>query len=349
MSRREIAAAGLRDPHLVRAYATCDAFLRRRRNAAHPVARALLPPGRRPYWDAILAFSTHVEDLIDDRTRSAAERLAGYESYEREFLLLLDGENPSPAMGGTRDEVWGRLGGAPTGGRPPPSFLGRQLAYAFEHSVRTWSIPTASVRRFLTTVRGDLSVTEYPRFADLAGYLEGVCGQGTRWGNALLEPWHERADEQAVAASFGLQLTDYLRDLREDLAHGRLYLPLEELRSYGLSRTDVERAARDRRMTPGLRELVEFQTRRAHRYFAEAADWWRLVDPSCRELPRQYVRLGRITLERIERSEHDIFRLGRRTRLAGAAVSCTGFAAGYLRSTTRRLATRAHRARSEQR
>jgi phytoene synthase len=343
VSRREIDAAGLRDPHLVRAYTTCDTFLRRHDSAAHPVARVLLPPGRRPYWDAILAFATYVGDLVGDPDRSTAERLTRYETFEREFLLLLDGDDLPPAR---------RPDGFATG-RPPPPFLGRQLTYAFEHFVRTWGIPAASVRRYLTTIRNDLHVTEYPRYADLAGYVEGVCGQGTRWGNALLEPWHEQAEHHAVSASFGLQLTDYLWDLREDLADGRLYLPLEELRSFGLSRTDVERAARDRRMTPGLRELVEFQTRRARGYFADAADWWRLVHPSCRELPRQYVRLGRIALERIERSGHDVFLPARGTRFTGVAASCAGFAAGYLRSTTRRLAARSparrgYRARSGQ-
>ncbi|WP_431046775.1 squalene/phytoene synthase family protein [Streptomyces sp. P1-3] len=315
MHARELTAAGLHDRRLAAAYTCCGRYLSQRNSAAYPLARCLLPPGRRPYWDAILAFSTYVDDLIDDPTKPTTERLAQYDAYVREFLDLLagDGEGPrKPAA--TQDRT------------------GRQLACAFRHFARTWDIPTRSIRRFLTTIRTDLSVTEYPRYADLAEYIDGVCGQGTIWGNALLEPRDEEADRRAVAASFGLQLTDYLRDLREDLADGRLYLPVEDLNDFGLTRAGVEQAARDRRMTPQLRELVEFQTDRARRCFAEAADWWRLVHPSAQELPRQYVRLGRITLEQIRRSDHDIFHPRPRARLACAAASCAGFALGYARA-----------------
>ncbi|MBT2401674.1 squalene/phytoene synthase family protein [Streptomyces sp. ISL-100] len=319
MHARELTAAGLHDRRLADAYTCCGQYLSRRNSAAYPMARLLLPPGKRPYWDAVLAFSTYVDDLIDDQAKPTAERLAQYDAYVQKFLGLLAGERDWPRQPGTaRDRT------------------GLQLALAFRHFTRTWNIPTRSVHRFLTTIRTDLWVTEYPRYADLAEYIDGVCGQGTIWGNALLEPQNEEADSRAVAASFGLQLTDYLRDLREDLADGRLYLPVEDLREFGLSRAEVEQAARDRRMTPPLRELVEFQTRRARRCFAEAADWWRLVHPSAQELPRQYVRLGRISLEQIQRSGHDIFHPRPRARLSCATASCAGFTLGYVRATAGR-------------
>ncbi|MET9862642.1 squalene/phytoene synthase family protein [Streptomyces smyrnaeus] len=321
MHARELTAAGLRDERTAEAYLCCGRYLARRNSAAYPAARSLMPPGKRPYWDAILAFSTYVDDLIDDSSQPTGQRLSRYDAYVQEFLALLEGAGDRrslPEM--ARDRT------------------GWQLALAFHHFVRTWDIPEESVRRFLTTIRTDLWVTEYPQYADLAEYIDGVCGQGTLWGNALLEPRSDAAAGLAVAASFGLQLTDYLRDLSEDLADGRLYLPLEELRAFGLTRESVEQAARDRRMTPPLRELVEFQTDRARRCFAEAADWWRLVHPSARELPRTYVRLGRGSLEQIRWSGHDIFHTPLRARLACATASCAGFAAGYFRAAAGRRA-----------
>lgn len=314
MSQRELTAAGLTSPRLRRAYAACNAYLHQRNSAAFPAIRVLLPPGKRPYWDAALAFCTHVDDILDDPATTVERRLARYSAYEQDLYRLMAGEGPVAA---------GQPGG-----------MGGQLALAFQHFVRTWGIPESSVRRFMTTIRTDLEVTEYPRYVDLAEYIEGVCVQGTLWGNTLLEPRDEEAAARAAgAASFALQLTDYLQDLGEDLGDGRLYLPLEELEAFGLGRADIEQAARDRRMTPALRELVEYQVRRARRYFDEAADWWRLVDPSGCELPRQCVRLGRISLDRIERSRYDIFRLPRRVALACSAASCAEFAAGYLRKT----------------
>lgn len=324
MSGKEIRAAGLRDPRTARAYAVCGAFLRRRNSAAYPMARLLLAPAGRPYWDAILAFSTYVDDLVDDPSRPVPERVARFDAYERDFFSLLAGSAPRPDRAATEQDA-----------------VGRQLAHAFAHFVRRWNIPEASVRQFMATIRTDLHVTEYPALPDLETYIHGVCGQGTLWGNALLVGDGVRnaeADAGAIAASFGLQLTDYLRDLREDLADGRLYLPLADLAGFGMNRADVEEAARRGRMDPALRELVRFEVDRARRYFDEAAGWWRLVEPSARELPRQYVRLGRLSLEQIAHSGHDVFRLAPRARLSCAISSWAGFTTGYARAAAGRLA-----------
>ncbi|RLV08932.1 phytoene synthase [Streptomyces griseocarneus] len=327
MSTQEIRAAGLDDdPRLARDYAACNTFLRRRNSAAYPAARLLLAPDKRPHWDAILAFCTQVDGLIDAPDRPVAARAAQYDAYVREFFALLTGENPWPHPPETTQEA-----------------VGRRLARAFAHSVATWNIPQDSVRLALKTIRTDMEVTEYPTFADLAAYLDGLCGQAAKWGNALLMSGGrstEEADTKAAAASFGLQLTDCLRDLGEDLDDGRLYLPLEDLERFGLTRACVEEAARARQMTPALRDLVRFEVDRARRYFAEAADWWRLVDPAARELPRQYVRLGQFTLEQITRSGHDIFRTVPQARVRCAVSSCASFAMGYARAVSTRSAGR---------
>ncbi|MDT0611828.1 squalene/phytoene synthase family protein [Streptomyces lancefieldiae] len=325
MTAKEIRAAGLTDPHLSVVYAACDAFLRKRNSAAYPAARLLLAPDKRPYWDAILAFSTYVDDLIDDPEWPVAERTARAEAYERNVFSLMAGDDP-----------W--ADGTASG----QSRTGRHLAHAFSHFVRTWNIPADSVRTFMTTIRTDLEVAQYPSFTDLERYIHGVCVQGVLWGNALLMPGGRRepeAERKAAAASFGLQLTDYLRDLAEDLGDGRLYLPLEDLTAFGLSRDEVDWAAQRARMTPKLRELVRFEVERADRYFTEAADWWRLVDPPARELPRQYVRLGRFSLERIIRSDYDLFRTPPRAHVVCGASSGASFSLGLTLVTAQRLAT----------
>jgi 15-cis-phytoene synthase len=330
MSTRELAAAGLRDQRLQAAYTACAGYLHLRNSAAYPAARRLLPPWKRPYWDAILAFSTYVDDVIDDPLTPPAERVERYRAYERYFFRLMDAED------GAGPDAADGPGSAENPDSALMSATGRQLAWAFRHFARTWGIPASSVREFMETIRTDLHTTEYPTFADLERYVAGVCGQGSLWGNALLEPRSPDAAGKSVALSFGLQLTDYLRDLPEDLADGRLYLPLEDLARFGLSRQDVESAAAERRMTEPLRELVRFQVERARRFFDECDDWWRLVHPSSRELPRQYVRLGRNTLEQIARSDHDIFRPRRRLRTAGRALASVTW--GSLRTTSGRFA-----------
>ncbi|EQD82389.1 phytoene synthase [Saccharopolyspora erythraea D] len=199
------------------------------------------------------------------------------------------------------------------------------------------------MREFMDTIATDLRVTHYPTYTDLRRYVDAVCGHNGLWVNALLShPPHgtEHCAVHAIHASAGLQLTDYLRDLREDIEDGRCYLPLEDLDAFGISTDDLAEAARSGRMTEPLRELVRFEAERARLHFAQAADWWRSVHPSMRELPRLYVRLGQHGLERITRSGHDIFRATRTARAVCATASCAEFAAGYARAATRRLTAR---------
>ncbi|AEW99035.1 squalene/phytoene synthase family protein [Streptantibioticus cattleyicolor] len=333
MSTRDLDAAGLTEPHLRAAYAGAARYLSRRNSAAYPVTRCLLPPGKRPYWDAILAFSTYVDDLVDDPGAAPECRVARYEGYERAFFRLLDGDDP---WDGDGDGVPRQRDGSGVAAAED----GRHFARAFAHFVRTWDIPADSVRQFMATIRTDLWVTEYPTFRDLERYIHGVCAQGSLWGNALLEPRGEEAAGKSAAVSFGLQLTDYLRDLHEDLTVGRLYVPLEDLERFGLERGELQAAAEERRMTEPLRDLVRFQVERARAFFDDAADWWRLVDPASCELPRQYVRLGRNSLEQIARADHDIFRGRPPHHLANTVWAAGGLYWGYLRTTGRRCARR---------
>lgn len=327
MTSSDIHAAGLRDPRVREAYAACSAFLRHRNSAAYPKAKLLLPPAQRPYWDAVIAFTTYVDDIIDDPQVAVADRVAAYTAYATAFNALLDGDDPWPAPAEAGHEL-----------------VGRQLAQAFAHFTRTWDVSRESVQRFMDTIATDLAVTQYASFAELERYLDGVCAQGTLWVNAMMTPPQRRtkeADERAVSASFGLQLTDFLLDLPEDIADGRFYLPLEDQQAFGLGPAELAEAARSRRMTEQLRELVRFEAERARDYFAHAAGWWPLVPASARELPRQYVRLGQYSLEEIVKSGYDVFNIGRRAKLASMTASGASFAAGYLRARTAHVVGRA--------
>lgn len=309
--KRELDAAGIYDDHLRAAYAECRAYLRRRGTAAYPATRSLLPPGRRPFWDAIIAFTTYVDSLLDDPNAPVAERAIRFDGYVQGFEELTEGDDP-----------WlGNTGHGP------------QLARAFAHFAAAWRLPQASVRLSLSTVRSDLYVTHYETFADLADYIAGVCVQGTLWGVPLFDPRDERAAACAAAAmSFGLQLTDYIRDLRADLEDGRLYLPLEDLDRFGLRRADVERAATAGRMTPELRELVHFELERARRYLDEASRLRHAVHPAMREMPRMHVALARAEVNRIARDRYDVFQPSWRRRRVSALRGGVSLGAARLRA-----------------
>jgi phytoene/squalene synthetase len=318
MTASAIGQAGLRDD-----YAACKAFMRGCGAVVFAMPRMLLPPDRRPYCDAIQAFTIHADKLIDDPRVPAADRVTRYQSYARAVLALLDGD-PDP---------WD---GPPS----PEEAAGRRFARAFADFTRVWDIPPESVRQLLDNMAGDADVTEYPAFADLERYIRGTGVPYVLWVNALLgrrAHASERAREQAAAAIFGLQLADNIRDLAEDLGGGRLCLPTEDLRAFGLDRGDLERAVRERRMTGPMRDFVRFQADRACRYLEQAGDWWQLADPVARELPRQYVRLTLYTLRQSVGTSHDLFAPQRRARLMWGTRAGAGFAFGYSRACGRRI------------
>lgn len=311
--------AGRRDD-----YAACEAFMRRRGVLVYAMPRILLPPGRRPYCDAIQAFTIHADKLIDDPHVPAADRVTRYNAYRRDVLALLNGDDP-----------WDR---------PPESrqeAVGRQLARAFAHFTSIWEVPRSSVEQFLATMASDAHVTEYASFADLERYIRGSGVPYVLWLNALLgrrAHVSEVARDRAVAAVFGLQLVDNLCDLEEDLAAGRLGLPLADLRAFGLDRSALVRAVRERRPTGPVRELVRFEADRARRYLELADDWWQSADPVVRELPRQYVRMTLYALRQSVGARHDVFPPARRTRLGWGTALCGSLAFGYARASARRLA-----------
>lgn len=291
MFEHELKAAGLRGGELYTAYRSCGRYLARRNAAAFPVARFLLPAGKRPYYDAMLAFAGYADQILDDADSPPAERAARFDAFEGDFFRrFAEGAVGRPLSAAEREsEGW-------------------QISTAFLHFALTWGVTEESIRGFTDGLRSDLYVTEYPTFADLLGYMQGVSGEAGLWVNTLLEPRSDDAVRPAVSLGYGVYLLDFLSDIGEDLSLGRVYLPGEHLKLFDLDRAHLEEAASRRRMTEQLRELVRYECRMISRYFDEAEEWWPLVHPSCRELPRQYLRLGRFALRRLVQADYDVFR-----------------------------------------
>ncbi|MGK5534229.1 phytoene/squalene synthase family protein, partial [Streptomyces sp. URMC 129] len=314
MFTHELASAGLRNSEMTAAYAACGRYLARRNCAAFPVARFLLPPGKRPYYDAMLAFCGYADDLLDTTDGTASERGDRFDAFQAEFFRRLT--DPPDA--------------------PPPADRAALICRALAHTVRTWDMDVNRIRRFLTTLRTDLDTTTYRTFEDLERYMSSVSGDMSIWVNTLLEPRDDEAAEKAVALGYGVYMLDFLQDVSEDIALGRVYLPLADLERHGVSHDDLATAAAHRRMTAPLREAVRFQTDRIQGFFRQADGWHHHVHPSGRELPRQYLTLGRNALNGLLRDNYDIFRRRPTTRLTTTTRALTTTTLSYLRATTSR-------------
>ena len=151
---------------------------------------------------------------------------------------------------------------------------------AFRDTLDRWGIPWDHVEAFLASMRMDLAVTSYDTWEDLQGYVHGSAAVIGLMMLPVLEPVvpPELAAPYAADLGVAFQLTNFLRDVGEDLDRGRLYLPLEDLDRFGVTRAELEA----RRLTPGVRALLAFEVARARSLYAVAVQGIRLVHPSSR-------------------------------------------------------------------
>jgi 15-cis-phytoene synthase len=297
-ARRELDAAGISGAALRASYARCRAS-----NAEHGktffLATLLLPPANRPFVHALYGFARHVDDLVDDLSPAltATQRAARLNDWSTYFLADLE-------WGQTSDPV----------------------SRAVIDTAQRWHIPASYFADFLDAMRTDLTVRSYPTYADLEKYM---------WGSAAviglqLLPILGRADESvrwdvleahAIDLGTAFQLTNFLRDIAEDLRRGRVYLPAESLRRFGV---DQERLARGR-VDESIRNLLAWEIERAREHYVRAAPGIDLVHPTSRDCLRTAFTLYRGILDEIERADYDVFSrrvqvgLGRR-----AAVGLSG-------------------------
>ena len=295
--RRELEAAGITGAALRASYARCRSI-----NAMHGktffLSTLLLPPAKRPYVHALYGFARHVDDLVDDMspTLTTEQRAARLHDWSTDFLADLD-------WGQTSDPV----------------------SRAVLDTVRRWNIPTSYFADFLDAMRMDLRVSSYATYADLDRYM---------WGSAAvigleLLPILGRADpsvrwdvleSHAIDLGRAFQLTNFLRDIAEDLRRGRVYLPEESLHRFGVDRDRLARG----RVDESIRNLLAWEIERARGLYASAAPGIELVHPTSRDCLRTAHTLYAGILDEIERVDYDVFshRVSVRvTRRAAAGLS----------------------------
>lgn len=158
---------------------------------------------------------------------------------------------------------------------------------------------------FLDAMEMDLTVSRYQTWDDLMGYIRGSASAvGIMMAHILKVEMTPQATTSAMALGNGMQLANFLRDIAEDLERGRVYMPLDDLASFGLTVEDLER----REVTPAFRSFMEFEIARAREEFAKSDPGIELIPASS----RLGVKLGRILysriLDKIEEADYDVFR-----------------------------------------
>lgn len=161
--------------------------------------------------------------------------------------------------------------------------------------------------------RMDLTRHRYASFEELRLYCFRVAGTVGLMTQEVMgidpayttAPWSSRPDtsEAAVALGIANQLTNILRDVGEDRARGRIYLPLDELERFGYSEADLMAGTLNR----SWRELMAFQLQRARQWFSRSEEGVRWLAPDARWPVWTSLRLYRGILDVIERQGYDVF------------------------------------------
>jgi len=194
-------------------------------------------------------------------------------------------------------------------------FSGHPVWPAFHHTVRRFGIPHQFFRDMIEGVAGDLEPRCFETFDQLYRYCYQVAsvvgltiihifGFDTRTALPL-------AEKCGVA----FQLTNILRDIREDAANGRIYLPAEDLQRFGVTEAEVRAGERSQAMLA----LLRFEAHRARQYYQESAPLLDLVHPRSRSSLWALVAIYSRLLDRIEQKDYDVF--SERVRLSAMEKS----------------------------
>ena len=269
------------DP-LARADAARCAEIARAHSRTFSLASRFLPPAKRRGAFAVYAFCRTADDIVD-----AAPFLEGAHVAAR--LALYRADVADALRGSSRGPVL------------------RELA----HCVRESGIPVALLDELLDGIARDLQPVRYERWADLEEYCQGVASSvGSMctfvFGVAARDTDGERALRHARTLGVAMQLTNILRDVGEDAARGRCYLPDEDLRAIGLT---AERVLHDETLKddPRWRALMRHEVARARALYREAAPGIALLARDARRCARACADGYAAILGAIERNGYDSF------------------------------------------
>jgi phytoene synthase len=189
-------------------------------------------------------------------------------------------------------------------------FSDHPLWPGFHHTVRRFGIPHDYFRQMIDGVTSDLEPRRLETFDELYQYCYHVAsvvgltiihifGFDTRSALPLAEK-----------CGIAFQLTNILRDIREDAEKGRIYIPAEDLRRFGVTEDDLRAGLRDEKFL----RMMRFEAARARQYYTESSPLLDLIHPRSKSSLQALISIYSRLLERIEGTNYDVFT--RRVRLS---------------------------------
>jgi phytoene synthase len=275
----ELKAAGITDAELRNSYLECKR-LNNLHGKTYFLATRLLPPAKRPFVHALYGFARYADEIVDDlaSTLSEEEKAKSLKSWGDEVLANIK-------SGKSHDHI-----GA-----------------ALVDTVNRFSIPISYFEAFLHSMTMDLTVTEYHTYEDLYEYVYGSAAViGLQMVPILGTISKQSMAEANIAAEklgTAFQLANFIRDVGEDLTRGRVYLPITELQSHGVTREMLE----ERIVTPEIKNALKEQIKRVRSLQAEATPGINLLSAESRACIEAASELYCGIVDEVEKIDYEIF------------------------------------------
>ncbi len=267
------------DPALAAAYQRCRA-LHRRHGRSYYLATRLLPAWKRPHVHALYGFTRYADEIVD-RTDglSTAERARQLRDWSDRFVAGLAGEP-----------------------------VDDPLLPAVLHTIEVFDMDRADFATFLASMAMDLEVRDYAKYDDLLAYMEGSAAAIGTMMLPILEPADRTlAREPARQLGLAFQLTNFIRDVGEDLDRERIYLPRADLEMFGVTRAALRAAADRRAASPAVKALIGYEVERAREHYAAAAPGVPMLAPTSQACIRAAFHLYGGILDEVRRAGDDVF------------------------------------------
>lgn len=240
-------------------------------------ASFFLPKQKRNAAYAVYAFCRLLDDAVDNNPGREEAGIAKFEA--------------------TLDQTYNDS--------PPPGEDEQSLALrAFHATVHQYDIPKRYFLELADGCRMDLTITRYETWADLEKYCYHVAGVVGLIMSCIFGPIDEPTQRQAIMMGNAMQLTNILRDVKEDFARGRIYLPLEDLTRFNITESVVAGG----QVTEDFRSLMRFEIDRARQLYRSGAEGLcKLANDGSRTTACAMAVIYAGILGAIEKQNYDVF------------------------------------------
>ncbi|GIF24757.1 phytoene synthase [Paractinoplanes tereljensis] len=249
-------------------------MLHKQHGRTYYLATRLLPAWKRRHVHALYGFTRYADEIVDRTEDLPAEmRAERLNEWSARFVAGLRGER-----------------------------VDDPLLPAVLHTIAVFDLDVDDFDTFLRCMAMDLTITSYDTYDDLLGYMDGSAAViGTMMLPILGSSDPAAAREPARQLGLAFQLTNFIRDVAEDLERGRVYLPREDLDRFGLTPSDL------RPGNPKIKPLIAYEVERARGHYRLAAPGIPLLEPASQACMRTAFLLYGGILNQVEAADHDVF------------------------------------------